>query len=78
MTCKQCNEVETISHVLLYCPDIKLYWKKISDIIYMLFHIDIAVDERIILTGYDVSDEFDFTELNANFCSIHNLLPIYN
>ena len=57
MTCKQCNEVETISHVLLYCPDIKLYWKKITDIIYMLFHIDIAVDERIILTGYDVSDK---------------------
>ena len=23
----------------------------------MLFHIDIAVDERIILTGYDVSDK---------------------
>ena len=57
MTCKLCNEVETISHVLLYCPDIKLYWKKITDIIYMLFPIDIAVDERIILTGYDVSDK---------------------
>ena len=56
MTCKHCNEVETISHVLLYCPDIKIYWIKITDI-YRLFHIDIAVHERIILTEYDVSNK---------------------
>ena len=57
MICKQCNQVETISHVLLYCPDTKLYWKKIAYILYRLFHIDIVIDERIILTGYNVSDK---------------------
>ena len=57
MVCRQCNELETILHVLLYCPDIKLYWKKITGMIYSLFHIDIVVDEKIILTGYDVCDK---------------------
>ena len=57
MVCRQCNELETIFHVLLYCPDIKLYWKKITGMIYSLFHIDIVVDEKIILTGYDVCDK---------------------
>ena len=56
MTCKKCNEVETIAHVLVYCPDIKSYWKKITDIIYNLFHIDIVVDERIILMGYNIGE----------------------
>ena len=44
----------------------------------MLFHIDIAVDERIILTGYDVSDKsLILPNLMLIFCSIHNLSPIY-
>ena len=57
MVCRQCNEVEKISHVLLYCPDIKLYWKKITDILYNLFYIDIVVDGKIIISGYEVCDK---------------------
>ena len=57
MVCRQCNELETIFHVLLYCPDIKLYWKKITDILYNLFYIDIVVDGKIIISGYEVCDK---------------------
>ena len=57
MICKKCNEVESIWHVLLHCPDTKLYWEKISNFICAYFHIDITVNERMILTGIDVRDK---------------------
>ena len=77
MICKQCNQVETISHVLLYCPDTKLYWKKIAYILYRLFHIDIVIDERIILTGYNVSDKnFILPNLMLMFAQ-HTIYRLY-
>ena len=55
--CRDCNDVETINHVLLFCPEVKSYWKKVMDIIYFLFNIDISMDEKILLIGYDVNNQ---------------------
>ena len=61
MTCNNATRLKLnyIFHMFfcLYCTDTKLYWNKITYIVYRLFHIDFEVDDKIILTGYDESDK---------------------
>ena len=39
---------------MLDCKNIKLFWKIISRIIYYVFDIEIHINEKNLLTGYDI------------------------
>ena len=64
MTCNHCKDIETIMHVLLHCPQVNLFWQKLSYFIGSQLNENIEIDEKVLLLGYDIENK-DLTLLNV-------------
>ena len=56
MTCNHCKDVETVAHILLYCPEVYSFWQKVRYLICTQFNININIDEKMLLIGCDVEN----------------------
>ena len=54
--CHTCNCKETISHFLLTCKQIKMYWKVVSCRIRNIFNLEIDINEKVIILGHDIGN----------------------
>ena len=57
MTCNHCKQIETLDHVLLHCPQVDLFWQKLSYFIKSQFNVNIQINEKTLLIGHDVENE---------------------
>ena len=57
LSCSHCKGFETSLHALLQCPEVNLFWKKVTHVISLLFDVNIIVDEQILLIGYDIQNK---------------------
>ena len=54
--CHICNCKETITHFLLTCKKIKMYWKVVSCLIRNIFDLEIDINEKVIILGHDIGN----------------------
>ena len=57
LSCSHCKGFETSVHALLQCPEVSLFWQKVTHVISLFYDVNITVDERILLTGYDIQNK---------------------
>ena len=57
LSCSHCKGFETSLQPLLQCPEVNLFWKKVTHLISLLFDVNIIVDEKILLIGYDIQNK---------------------
>ena len=57
LSCSHCEGFETSVHALLQCPEVSLFWQKVTHVISLFYDVNITVDERILLTGYDIQNK---------------------
>ena len=50
--CPHCNSVETIEHLLLYCPNLLTFWSTISVYINKITQLQVTVTPTLQLFGY--------------------------
>ena len=63
-----CEEVETTFHFMLTCKHVRIFWKIIERLLYYLFKINVNIDEKLLIIGYDLQNTM-YDVLNL-FCII--------
>ena len=51
--CIFCKTAESFVHVLLECPSVKLFWKRIVELIELNFKEKIILNEELLIAGFD-------------------------
>ena len=52
-SCIFCAASESFIHVLLECPQVSLFWKKVAELIYVNFNVKIVLNEKLLIIGLD-------------------------
>ena len=55
--CMFCDAEETFNHIMLHCVHVSKFWKKLCDLLYMMFKLKILVDEKTLLIGHQIHDK---------------------
>ena len=64
ISCKFCNEQESLIHILLRCRQVATFWKRIHHLVITLFKTNILIDEELMIIGLN-TDDSDFMLINV-------------
>ena len=71
--CTFCLKPESGIHVLLECPKVVLFWKRVIELIRNNFNETVSLDEELLITGINT----DHNTLNINTIVVYAQYAIY-